>query len=162
MDAPWGLLGQVAAPVGNTLPSPANGFLDAAVAMAFVDPELSGVRPPNSLTWSGTLLAPTTGDYRMAFAAEDPMQLEVDSQRVAVVTALPDGWARVGGGSLVRLSAGPHDVRVTLQVTHGGRELARWNWVPPLADGRVQSSGDWSVVPPMVLRPDPPPVRALP
>src|SRR5262249_57393399 len=90
---PWGLLGQVAAPVGNTLPSPANGFLDAAVAMAFVDPELSGVRPPNSLTWSGTLLAPTTGDYRMAFAAEDPMQLEVDSQRVAVVTVPPAGSA---------------------------------------------------------------------
>src|SRR5262249_36992451 len=92
MDAPWGLLGQVAAPVGINLPSPANGFLDAAVAMAFVDPELSGVRPPNSLTWSGTLLAPTTGDYRMAFAAEDPMQLEVDSQRVAVVTVPPDGF----------------------------------------------------------------------
>jgi hypothetical protein len=162
MDAPWGLLGQVASPVGNTLPSPANGFLDAAVAMAFVDPELSGVRPPNSLTWSGTLLAPTTGDYRMAFAAEDPMQLEVDGQRVEVVTVPPDGWARVGAGSLVRLDAGSHDVRVTLQVTHGGRELARWNWVPPLGDGRVQSGGEWSVVPPMVLRPDPPPARALP
>ncbi|HET6317959.1 MAG TPA: PA14 domain-containing protein, partial [Chloroflexota bacterium] len=162
MDAQWGLFVHVASPVPPALPSPADGVLDSTVAMAFFDPELAGGGPPNSLTWSGTLLAPTLGVYRMAFAAEDPMQLEVDHQRVEVVNVAPDAWSRVGQGSLIPLSAGPHDVRITLQVTHGGREVARWNWVPPLADGSVDASGQWSVVPPMVLRPDQPPVRALP
>jgi hypothetical protein len=92
----------------------------------------------------------------MAFAAEDPMQLELDGQRIEVVTVGPERWAGVGPGSLVQLTQGPHAVRVTLQVTHGGRELARWNWVLPLPDGSLQAQGQWSVVPPMVLRPDAP------
>jgi Dolichyl-phosphate-mannose-protein mannosyltransferase len=160
MDAPWGLLARVARPLSGSLPEPANGVLDATVAMAFFDPELGPVPAPNSIVWSGTLAAPSSGIYRMAFAAEDPMRFELDSQPVDVVTVGPERWVGVGPGSLVRLNEGPHTVRVTLQVTHGGRDLARWNWVPPRPDGTVAAQGTWAVVPPTVLRPDPP-VRAL-
>jgi hypothetical protein len=146
MDAPWGLLGRV------TGGSP-DGFLDATIAMAFFDPEIGPVTAPNVVSWSGTLLAPRSGTYRMAFAAEDQMQLDVDGQRVEVITVPPDGWARVGQGSLVQLTEGAHQVQVTLLVSHGGRELARWNWVPPLPDGTVATGGQWTVVPPMNLRP---------
>jgi hypothetical protein len=146
MDAPWGLLGRLAG---------GDAFLDATLAMAFFDPELRLYVTPTTITWSGLLLAPVDGTYRMAFAAEDPMQLDLDGRRVDIVTVGPDSWAGVGQGSLVLLSAGAHRVQVTLQVTHGGRELARWNWVPPNPDGSVQTQGQWSVVPPRVLRPDP-------
>jgi hypothetical protein len=160
MDAPWGLLARVTNPLSGSLPEPANSVLDATVAMAFFDPELGPVPAPNSIVWSGTLVAPSSGVYRMAFAAEDPMRLELDGQSIDVVTVGPERWGGVGPGSLVNLSERPHAVRVTLQVTHGGRELARWNWVPPRPDGTVATQGTWAVVPPMVLRPDPP-LRAL-
>jgi hypothetical protein len=161
MDAPWGLLARIGRPLASALQPPADAYLDATVAMAFFDPELGAVNDPNTVTWSGTLEAPTSGAYRMAFAAEDPMQLMLDGQRVDVMTVAPDRWGGVGVGSVVQVQAGAHAVQVTLQVTHGGRELARWNWVPPRPDGTQQSGSEWAVVPPMVLRPETP-VRALP
>jgi hypothetical protein len=128
--------------------------LDSTVAMAFFDPELGFVPWPNSVTWSGSLVAPADGVYRMAFAAEDPMHLQVDGGRVDIVTASPEGWRSVGLGSEIRLAAGAHRVQVSLDVSHGGRELARWNWVPPRASGEVDADAPWSVVPPSALRPD--------
>jgi hypothetical protein len=157
MDAPWGLLARVARPTGTA----GDLSLDSMISMAFFDPELAAVGPPNQVIWSGTLIAPTSGTYRMAFASEDGMHLQVDGQPVEVVTVKPDDWRALGMGSTVDLTAGPHRIRVTLDVTHGGRELARWNWVPPLASGAVDSGGTWSVVPPSVLRPDVP-VTVLP
>jgi hypothetical protein len=77
-----------------------------------------------------------------------------------VITVPPDRWAGVSQGSLVQLTEGAHEVQVNLLVTHGGRELARWNWVPPLPDGTVATGGQWTVVPPMNLRPATP-VRGL-
>jgi hypothetical protein len=124
--------------------------------MAFFNPEVGFVRTPDSLVWSGALVAPRSGVYRMAFAAEDTMRLRVDGQPVDVATVTPEQWATVGLGSSVPLVEGPHVVRVTLDVTHLGRELARWNWVPPAADGTLDSRTEWSVVPPQVLRPDAP------
>jgi hypothetical protein len=161
MDAPWGLLGAVDSPSGDVLPAPANSFLDAAVAMAFFEPELGAVSWPNRLRWTGTLLAPTTGTYRMAFAAEDPMHFEVDGRPIDVVTVSPDRWPTVGRGSPVPLTAGPHQVQITLDITHGGRELARWNWIPPQPNGSPTTGDPWTVVPPMTLRPEPP-IRPLP
>jgi hypothetical protein len=152
MDAPWGLLMHLGKPTGT----PVDTYLDSTVSMAFLDPELSNVGPPNSLVWSGTLLAPRTGTYRMAFASEDTMHLQIDGQPVQIVTIKPDGWANVGEGTTLELTAGPHPVQITLDVTHGGRELARWNWVPPLESGAVDTTTPRSVVPPQVLRPDPP------
>ena len=157
MDAPWGLLARVARPTGTA----ADVYLDSMVSMAFFDPELAAVGPPNQVVWSGMLIAPTSGTYRMAFATEDSMHVQLDGQPVEVVTVKPDDWRGVGTGSTVRLETGAHRVRVTLDVTHGGRELARWNWVRPLASGAVDSGGTWSVVPPSVLRPDTP-VTVLP
>jgi hypothetical protein len=155
MDAPWGLLGRVASRSQSAMP-PADAFLDATIAMAFFSPEVGLVRAPESVVWSGALLAPRSGVYRMAFAAEDTMQLHVDGQAVEVVTVRPEQWASVGIGSVVRLEEGRHAVRVTLDVTHSGRELARWNWVPPASDGALNSATEWSVVPPQVLRPESP------
>jgi hypothetical protein len=157
MDAPWGLLARVR-PQGSAVPSRSpETLLDATVAMAFFDPEMAFVIYPSTIEWSGTLLAPRDGTYRMAFAAEDLMHLQIDDQPIDVVTVKPDQWPSVGVGSLVRLTEGPHSVRVTLEVTHGGRELARWNWVPPAPNGAPEapSSSEWAVVPPQVLRPDP-------
>jgi hypothetical protein len=155
MDAPWGLLGRVASRSQTAMPA-ADAFLDATIAMAFFSPEIGFVRFPDSIIWSGALLAPRSGEYRMAFAAEDTMHLQVDGQAVDVVTLGPEQWASAGLGSTVRLEEGPHLVRVTLDVTHTGRELARWNWVPPVPSGALDSAREWSVVPPQVLRPDPP------
>jgi hypothetical protein len=146
MDAPWGLVARVASP-GTTR-------LDSTVAMAFFDPELGFVSSPNSVTWTGSLVAPVDGVYRMAFAAEDPMHLQLDGAPVDIVTTSPEGWRSVGLGSEVRLAAGAHRVQVTLDVTHGGRELARWNWVPPRPSGDIDADSPWSVVPPSALRPD--------
>jgi hypothetical protein len=158
MDAPWGLLARLArpSPAPRDLVDPSAAFLDATVSMAFFVPELGSVSPPNSIVWTGTLVAPFAGAYRMAFAAEDAMRLELDGHPADVVTVGPDQWSKVGLGSVVQLSAGPHPVRVTLDVTHAGRELARWNWVPPRPGGTPDAAAAWTVVPPMVLRPDPP------
>ncbi|MBV8715987.1 MAG: glycosyltransferase family 39 protein [Chloroflexi bacterium] len=157
MDAPWGLLARLTRPTGTA----ADVYLDSMVSMAFWDPELAAVQPPNQLTWSGSLLAPSTGVYRMAFASEDSMHLELDGQPLDVVTLRPDDWRTLGLGSTVQLEAGAHRVRVVLDVTHSGRELARWNWVPPQPTGAVDANAAWSVVPPWVLRPDAP-VAVLP
>ncbi len=150
MDAPWGLTARVARSTGDA----ASVQLDATVAMAFFDPELGFVIAPNSIVWSGSLIAPRDGTYRMAFASEDTMHLQVDNQPVDVVTVKPEGWATVGVGSQVQLTSGPHRVQVTLDVSHGGRDLARWNWIPPMPSGGMDPSSSWSVVPPRNLRPD--------
>jgi Dolichyl-phosphate-mannose-protein mannosyltransferase len=147
MDTSWGLLGRIASVQSA-------GFVDATVAMAFFDPSLGPMSTPNTITWSGVLLAPASGVYRMVFAAEDKMRLEIDGQAVDVATVPPGGWDSVGLGSTIYLRQGPHRVLVTLEVTHGGRDLARWNWVLPQADGSVNALGEWSVVPPTLLRPD--------
>ncbi|HEV7663528.1 MAG TPA: PA14 domain-containing protein [Chloroflexota bacterium] len=154
MDSPWGLLLRKAQSV--TPNGLADAVLDATVAMAFFNPELGYVPVPNTLTWSGTLIAPRAGTYRMAFAAEDQMHLRVDGQLVDVVSLRPEQWQAAAVGSQLRLAEGPHQVEVTLDVTHGGRELARWNWVPPQADGAVDAAAEWAVVPPRALRPDQP------
>jgi hypothetical protein len=157
MDAPWGLLTRIGRPSRGQAAS----HLDATIAMAFFAPELGPIEAPNSIIWSGTLLAPRSGIYRMAFAAEDQMHLRLDDAPVDVVTVGPDGWRGVGLGSTLPLAAGAHRVQVTLDVTHGGRNQARWNWVPPRADGSVDAGTAWSVVPPSVLRPETA-VRAVP
>jgi len=157
MDAPWGLLARVARPArGLPAPAPADAFLDATVAMAFVDPELGYISPPNTITWSGSLVAPRDGEYRFAFAADDPVRVLLDDQPMDVVWVKPEQWQSVGIGTRVRLSEGRHTVQVAVDVTHGGREVVRWMWVPPAAGGSLDANGEWTVVPPTALRPDPP------
>jgi 4-amino-4-deoxy-L-arabinose transferase-like glycosyltransferase len=161
MDAPWGLLARIEkAQPSRSAASPADSFLDSTVAMAFFEPELGPVSTPNTITWSGSLLVPRTGVYRMGFSSDDTMRLEIDGRPVQVVSVRPDDWQTVGAGSEVRLTEGRHAVRVFLDVTHGGRDVARWNWVPPMPDGRTDVAASWAVVPPNVLRPDPPVVVA--
>jgi hypothetical protein len=151
MDAPWGLLARLVRPLSNQTTQ----HLASTVAMAFFEPELGPVQIPNSVVWSGTLLAPGAGMYRMAFASEDRMHLELDGAPVNIVTSTPDGWKSLGVGSTLPLTAGPHRVQVTLDISHGGRDLARWNWVPPRPDGTLDTHTTWAVIPPWALRPDP-------
>jgi hypothetical protein len=157
MDAPWGLLARLSQPTGTD----SDVHLDSMVSMAFFDPELDAVIPPNQVVWSGSMIAPRTGTYRMAFAAEDAIRLQIDGDPVDVVSVKPDDWRGVGVGSTLELTEGAHRVRITLDVTHGGREVARWNWVPPQTSGAVDANAAWSVVPPWALRPDSP-VTVLP
>ena len=82
------------------------------------------------------------------------MHLQVDGRLVDVATLKPEVWRDVGVGSQVQLTQGAHRVDVTLDITHGGRELARWNWVPPLESGAMDGVSAWGVTPPQVLRPD--------
>jgi hypothetical protein len=158
METPWGLLGHLAHPSApaHSLASPADAFLDATIAMAFFDPEIGSIDWPNSFVWTGSLVAPRSGMYRMAFATDDTMHLQVDDRPIDVASIGPERWPSIGIGSRVSLTEGTHRIRVTLDVTHGGRELARWNWVPPTPGGTLDTATDWSVVPPHVLRPDPP------
>jgi hypothetical protein len=157
MDAPWGLLAELKRPIIQRPSGPvsADVSLDTTVGMAFFEPELQEVGSDSTVVWSGSLLVESGGLHRMVFAAEDPMTLELDGQPVGVPTFPPDAWARADLGAVVPLTAGLHTVRVTLQVTHGGRDLARWNWVPPRTDGSLDAASAWTVVPPMVLRPAP-------
>lgn len=150
MDAPWGLQARLAGPLSGTAPGT---FLDSTVSQTFFDPELGFVIIPNSIVWTGSLLAPRSGAYRMAFASEDTLHLQIEGQPVDVVTVKPEGWHSVGPGSQVQLSRGPHRIQVTLDISHGGRDLARWNWVPPQPNGALDPTAEWSVVPPRVLRP---------
>ena len=162
MDAPWGLLARLGRTPSSSGNAVTDAHLDSTVSMAFEDPELGFVAIPNSLVWTGSLLVPRSGAYRMAFAAEDAMHLSLDGVPVEVVTVKPDDWGAVGSGSIVQLSEGAHRVEVRLDITHGGRELARWNWVPPQPNGVPDLSAAWSVVPPAVLRPDLPIALAPP
>ena len=91
----------------------------------------------------------------MQFVVEGQVTLEIDGRPISVAQPSPDGLTKDSPGTDVPLDAGAHAVRVALTIDHGGRTVIRWNWVPPLASGQG-GAGAWTVVPPMVLRPDPP------
>ncbi len=134
-------------------------FLDTTVAAAFIHQYVPVSSTPYSIEWNGWLLAPRTGAYRMAFSSDGVVSLQIDNRPVEVTCVKPDSWNSVGPGTTVELSAGLHPVRVTLTMDSGGRSVVRWNWVPPLSDGRPDATSSFTVVPPTVLRPVAP-VRA--
>ncbi|MCC6627000.1 MAG: glycosyltransferase family 39 protein [Chloroflexi bacterium] len=155
MDAPWGLLGR-AIPQGESAASPrVRMFLDLTLSAAFMH-NIEPLPRPGQIVWRGTLLAPRSGVYRMAFATDAPLRLEIDGQSIAVQQERAETWDKVKEGTPIELTAGPHPIVVTMQMPEGGRTLIRWVWAPPLADGRRDVEGDWAMVPPMVLRPETP------
>lgn len=159
MDAPWGLLGQVSPGVGPTTSSAdpvTTKFLDSVVAAAFLGNYVPLPSMPTTVVWSGTFLAPRSGTYRMVFAADGQIAIEIDGRPVSIEQMSPDAFAATDLGTAIKLEDGSHSVRITLTLDHSPRTVVRWNWVPPGAGGELDSTGDWSVVPPMVLRPDAP------
>lgn len=156
MDTPWGLLGHVTSG-GNAKASAGSdlsaSFLDTTVAAAFLHQYVPLTSTPYRIEWDGWLLAPRAGTYRMAFSSDGVVGLQIDNHPVDVASVKPDSWKSVGSGTTVDLQAGPHPVRITLTMTNGGRSVVRWNWVPPLPDGRVDPNTSFTVVPPTVLRP---------
>jgi hypothetical protein len=155
MEAPWGLLAR-AIPEGEDGASPqADAFLDATLAAAFLD--RAGPLPdPGQIVWRGTLLAPRSGTYRMAFGADAPITLELDGQPIEIQQESAETWAQLRQGTPVELTAGAHQVRVTMAIPPAGRTLIRWIWALPAADGQLDADAAWSIVPPMRLRPETP------
>jgi hypothetical protein len=90
------------------------------------------------VTWTGTLLAPTTGVYSMTLFTQGATVLTLDNQPVFQIATLQDEpWE-----GAVSLQAGPHPIAVTLHVEQGPGGL-EWTWTPP--------GGEQSIVPPAAL-----------
>lgn len=82
---------------------------------------------PFSVRWTGTLMAPVDGAYRLQLNADDGVRLWIDGQLVGESVA-PDTVNLVD--TLVQLSAGAHDVRIDYFQRGGGKGLEFW-WQPP-------------------------------
>jgi hypothetical protein len=142
-----------AIPEGEDGASPqAGAFLDATLAAAFLDRD--GPLPgAGRIVWRGTLLAPRSGVYRMAFGADAPVTLELDGQPIEIQQETAETWDQLRQGTPVALTEGPHQVQVTMAIKPASRTLIRWTWALPTADGQLDADAAWSVVPPMRLRP---------
>ncbi len=117
--------------------------VDRALLMAWIDPE--PVVGPFSVTWTGILLAPVTGDYHFRLDSDDGGRLWLDG-RVIGESLKPDTVNQVQAD--VHLSAGPHTIRVDY-FQRGGAKTLTLRWRPP--------GGREVVIPPSYLRPAPSP-----
>src|SRR5205823_14107738 len=131
----------------------AETFLDSTLAVTSLDHYVPVGPPPFTVAWSGSLVAPRTGAYRLSVVSDGAVTVDLDGKPLNLPTAKPESWQPTANGSPIQLSAGPHPIRVTLLMANGGRSIARLSWVPPRGDGQVDVQGDWSVVPPSALRP---------
>ena len=122
-------------------------FLDSTIAASWLDHYISLGTRPSAVVWTGTLLAPRTGAFRMEFSVEGKIAVEVDGRPVSVQQVKPEAFQATSPGTVVQLEAGAHPVRVNLTLEGGGRTLVRWNWVPPTPNGQPGLSGRWSIVP---------------
>lgn len=120
------------------------------LALTRVDPRIdfdwgAGAPAPNVgtdffVTWTGTLVAPTAGRYRMTLGSDDGSSLFIDRRRVVDDSGVhPYREA----SATVALTAGPHRVTLRFRDVAG---LARmvWRWQPP--------GGAVAVVPTSALR----------
>ncbi len=150
MTAPWGLLTEIrngnGGGVANATPSQTWPTLTTTLAAGFVnipDP----LPNPAMVDWRGFLLVPRAGSYRMAFQSDGALTVTLDGRELssaAVAQALGKG---------IRLTRGRHSVLITLRPKSTQPTFARWQWIPPRADGRPDPLGAWLIVPPGVLRP---------
>jgi hypothetical protein len=138
-DPPGGLCGVV------HLSDPARAEqhrLDDTVATCCLSDGVHSDGKPYDVTWTGTLLAPTTGVYSMTLFTQGATVLKLDDQPVFQIPA-PQDEAVAGA---VDLQAGSHPITVTLHVDQGPGGL-EWTWTPP--------GGEPSIVPPAALVPPP-------
>lgn len=106
------------------------------------DPELIGDRFEAS--WSGTLLAPTTGVYRFWLTTTARARLEIRQSPVAdtLAAAAHGGGLHEAVGS-IRLRAGAQPIALRIFTADRDTEM-HWSWAPP--------DGDRVVVPTRMLR----------
>ncbi len=113
--------------------------VDRTLLMAWIDPEpLTGAF---SVTWTGWLMAPRGGKYRLRLGADDGVRLWVDGRVVG--ESLRPGTVNQVMVTLP-LSAGPHAIRVDYFQRGGAKALAFY-WQPPKSPE--------TVVPPSALYP---------
>jgi hypothetical protein len=138
-DAPGGLYGVV------HISDPARAEqhrLDNTLATCCLSDGVHSDSKPYDVTWTGTLLAPTTGVYSMTLFTQGATVLKLDDQPVFQIDSVQDQpWE-----GAVQLQAGPHPITVTLHVEQGPGGL-EWTWTPP--------GGEPSIVPPAALVPPP-------
>jgi hypothetical protein len=115
--------------------------LDRALASGGLAEEIPYGLPFNAV-WTGRLLAPEAGTYRMIFAAQGDLELVLDGR--TVLKRGPDGEDDVSAD--VGLEKGTHDVEIRYRARRMPGFLD-WRWRPP--------SGIEAIVPPSALRPPP-------
>jgi beta-glucosidase len=103
--------------------------VDENVAFNFGAGEPAPELPTNnfSVRWTGTLTAPTTGDYVLGLTSDDGSRLYVDG-KLAV-----DNWGTHLSRTVtetVRLDAGRHDIRIEYFDGSGSASVS-FGWFPP-------------------------------
>jgi hypothetical protein len=98
--------------------------------------------PPFDAVWTGRLLVPETGSYRMWFDAQGQVELLLDGRVVYRKSGEGDGQT----GSEMTLAKGPHELEIRYHAL-SSPGFFEWRWRPP--------SGIESIVPPSVLSPPP-------
>lgn len=114
---------------------------DRTIATGGIGDEIPWGMPFDAF-WTGQLLAPETGRYRMSIDAQGEVELQLDGNVVY-------GRAAGGEGSPsgeVELSKGPHALEIRYHAV-SAPGFIEWRWQPP--------SGVESIVPPSVLAPPP-------
>ncbi len=118
------------------------------VQLERIDPQLSyyfHITPltrPYSVEWSGTLLAPTTGNYQLILESVGPASLQLDG--VEVLRTQGDGTSDT---ATLSLAEGEHDLLVCFLDDRGYSRISL-SWVKP--------GGEQSIVPFDNLLPRPP------
>jgi len=98
--------------------------------------------PPFRALWTGKLLVPETGTYRMTFDAQGEVEMKIDGS----VVYRSEGEGEEGASGDVALTQGAHDLAIRYGAVHAPGYI-EWRWRPP--------SGIESIVPPSALVPPP-------
>jgi 4-amino-4-deoxy-L-arabinose transferase-like glycosyltransferase len=136
-EPPGALFGVLSFPSGRR-----QERLDGALASWNLCEEFQFGGEPFDAVWTGSLIVPGPGPYRMGLLASGTAELKIDGQTVVRSEGAHD---KAVGASGV-LSAGEHAVELSFRQTVEPARL-EWTWTEP--------GGKTSIVPPSALRPPP-------
>jgi len=85
--------------------------------------------------------------YRLAFLSDVDPSVSLDGDRLA-----PAALAQAADRGIL-LRRGAHPVTVRVGTGRVNPAYVRWEWIPPLPEGRANDHDEWTIVPPQVLRP---------
>jgi hypothetical protein len=102
-------------------------FAQLSPLILFAWPEQEPWLGPFSATWTGTLTAPSDGDYLFRLHADDGARLWLDGELLGEGLT-PDGVNLVEVNRI--LQSGPHQIRIDYFQRGGGKALELW-WTPP-------------------------------
>lgn len=121
---------------------PAQHRLDRTLATCCLREEVLAEGRPYTVTWTGNITAPVSGQYGMSLFAQGEATLRIDGQTI-IRTDSPSDTPITG---TLNMSAGAHPVQLVYQVSNspGGLE---WAWTPP--------GGTTSIIPFTMLSPPP-------